>query len=115
MAESFRRQGIYRSKDMIEKAFGNLKERLNMRRTSVSSDENLDRKLFMQFIALIYLSYIKKAISDHNLFKNYTIQELLDNLDIIERYEQPSRKHRIGEITKKQAHLYECLGVAVPT
>jgi hypothetical protein len=29
---------IYRSKDMIEKAFGNLKERLNMRRTSVSSE-----------------------------------------------------------------------------
>ncbi len=106
---------IYRSKDMIEKAFGNLKERLNMRRTSVSSDENLDGKLFVQFIALIYLSYVKKAMSDHNLFKNYTMQELLDNLDIIERYEQPGRKHRIGEITKKQAHLFECLGVAVPT
>ncbi len=106
---------IYRSKDMIEKAFGNLKERLNMRRTSVSSDENLDGKLFVQFIALIYLSYIKKAMNDHNLFKNYTMQEVLDNLDIIERFEQPGRKHRIGEITKKQAHLFECLGVALPT
>jgi len=106
---------IYRSKDMIEKAFGNLKERLNLRRTSVSSDENLDGKLFVQFIALIYLSYIKKTMSDHSLFKNYTMQELLDNLDIIERFEQPGRKHRIGEITKKQTHLFECLGVAVPT
>jgi hypothetical protein len=28
---------IYRSKDLIEKAFGNLKERLNMRRTSCFS------------------------------------------------------------------------------
>jgi transposase len=106
---------IYRSKDMIEKAFGNLKERLNMRRTSVSSEENLEGKLFVQFIALIYLSYIKKAMSEHHLFKQYTMQELLDELDVIERYEQPGCKHRIGEMTKKQMNLYKCLGVNIPT
>ncbi len=106
---------IYRSKDLVEKAFGNLKERLNMRRTSVSSEENLDGKLFVQFIALMYLSYISKAMSDNQLFKSYTLQELLDELDVIERYEQPGRKHRIGEMTKKQMSLYELMGVAVPT
>lgn len=106
---------IYRSKDLIEKAFGNLKERLNMRRTSVSSEENLEGKLFVQFVALIYLSYIKKAMCDNDLFRNYTMQELLDELDIIERFEQPGRRHRIGEITKKQMNLYQCLGVGIPT
>jgi transposase len=106
---------IYRSKDMIEKAFGNLKERLNMRRTSVSSEENLEGKLFVQFVALIYLSYIKKAMSDHNLFKDYTLQELLDELDVIERFEYPGRQPRIGEITQKQKNLYACFGVAKPT
>jgi len=106
---------IYRSKDMIEKAFGNLKERLNMRRTSVSSDENLEGKLFVQFIALIYLSYIKKMMSEKDLFKNYTMQELLDQFDVIERFEQPGRRHRIGEMTNKQINLYSCLGVDVPS
>jgi hypothetical protein len=106
---------IYRSKDLIEKAFGNLKERLNMRRTSVSSDESLDGKLFVQFIALIYLSYIKKMMSDNNLFKSYTLQELLDEFDIIERFEQPGRKHHIGEMTKRQTELYTVLGVDIPS
>jgi transposase len=106
---------IYRSKDMIEKAFGNLKERLNMRRTSVSSEENLEGKLFVQFVALIYLSYIKKVMSDKNLFKNYTTQELLDELDIIECFDQPGHKRRIGEMTKKQMDLYESLGVDIPS
>jgi transposase len=106
---------IYRSKDVVEKAFGNLKERLNMRRTPVSSEENLEGKLFVQFVALIYFSYIKKAMGDKQLFKNYTMQELLDELDVIERFEQPGSKHRIGEITKKQIHLYECMGVGLPT
>jgi hypothetical protein len=105
---------IYRSKDLIEKAFGNLKERLNMRRMSVSSEENLEGKLFVQFVALIYLSYIKKAMSDNNLFKDYTLQDLLDELDVIERFEQPGHKPRVGEITQKQAHLYACLGVDTP-
>jgi len=105
---------IYRSKDLIEKAFGNLKERLNMRRTSVSSEENLEGKLFVQFVALIYLSYIKKAMSDNDLFKDYTMQELLDELDVIERFEQPGRKPRLGEITLKQMYLFKCLGVDSP-
>jgi transposase len=106
---------IYRAKDLIEKAVGNLKERLNMRRTSVSSDENLDGKLFVQFVALIFLSYIQKAMSDKNLFKSHTLQELLDELDIIERFEQTGKRHHIGEVTKKQLHLYECLGVSPPS
>ena len=106
---------IYRTKDLIEKAFGNLKERLSMRRTSVWSEENLDGKLFVQFVALIYLSYIKKAMSDHDLFKDYTMQELLDEFDLIERFEQPGRKHRIGEMTEKQEKLYSYFDVAPPT
>jgi hypothetical protein len=105
---------IYRAKDLIEKAFGNLKERLNMRRTSVSSEENMEGKLFVQFVALIYLSYIEKVMSDHDLFKKYTLQELLDELDVIESFEQPGHKPRIGEITRKQAELYAFLDVECP-
>jgi hypothetical protein len=107
--------GIYRSKDIIEKAFGNLKERLNMRRTSVSSEENLEGKLFVQFVALIYLSYINKAMSENNLYKDYTMHELLDSLDLIECFEHPGHRPQIGEITKKQKELYKALGVEIPT
>ena len=106
---------IYRNKDVVEKAFGNLKERLNMRRTGVSSDSTLEGKLFVQFIALIYLSYIKKQMSDQKLFKKYTMQELLDELDIIEFFEQSGREIRVGEMTKKQADLYLKLGIKPPT
>ncbi|MCR5144917.1 MAG: hypothetical protein K6B67_06370 [Lachnospiraceae bacterium] len=55
---------IYRLKDLIEKSFGNLKERLSMRRMSVASEENFEGKLFVQFIALQLMSYIKKQIFD---------------------------------------------------
>jgi len=106
---------IYRSKDVIEKAFGNLKERLNMRRTSVSSEQNLDGKLFVQFVALIYLAYIDKVMRDNNLYKDYTLQGLLDELDVIERFEQPGKKHHIGEMTKKQLAIYQLFGIDPPS
>ena len=106
---------VYRSKDLIEKAFGNLKERLNMRRNYVSSEESLEGKVFVQFIALIYLSYIQKAMRDHNLFKKFTIQSLLDELDVIEKYDVPGHRGRISELTGKQKELYQCLGVEFPT
>lgn len=105
----------YRTKDLIEKAFGNLKERLNMRRMAVASEENVEGKLFIQFVALIYLSYIKKAMDDHTLFKTYTMQELLDELDIIEWYQQPGRQHHLGEMTNKQKKLYQYMGVEKPS
>jgi transposase len=106
---------IYRTKDLNEKAFGNLKERLNMCRMSVASEENLEDKLFVQFVALIYLSYIKKAMDDNGLFKNYTMKELLDELDIIEYYHQPGKYYHLSEITEKQKKLYHYMKVEAPT
>jgi len=41
---------LYCNKDVVERAFGGLKERLNMRRLFVSSEQSLDGKLFVQFV-----------------------------------------------------------------
>ena len=105
----------YRLRDLIEKSFGNLKERLDMRRMSVSSEENFEGKLFVQFIALELMSYIKKKMDDHHLYKNYTMQQLIDTLDIIELYQQPGKAHHLSEITEKQLKLYAALGVKAPS
>jgi len=106
---------IYRNKDLVEKAFGNLKERLNMRRLLVSSDASLDGKLFVQFIALIFLSYLKKQMQDSDLFKKHTMQGLLDEFDIIECYHQPGSKLRVGEVAQLQMDLYNKVEVTHPT
>jgi transposase len=38
---------LYRSKDIVEKGFGNLKERLSFRRMQISSELSLNGKLFV--------------------------------------------------------------------
>jgi len=105
---------IYRSKDMVEKAFGDLKDRLNMRRTSVGSEENLEGKIFLQFIALIYVSYVKRLMDKAGLFKNRTMQMLFDDLDVIEKCQVPGSAAYYGEITDKQRELYSALDITPP-
>ena len=105
---------IYRMKDIVEKAFGNIKERLNMRRLLVSSERSLDGKLFVEFIALILISYINKKMQEQGLYKDYTVQQLLDKLDVIECFSYPGHDLRIGEVLDKQKLLYVKLGVEPP-
>ena len=105
---------IYRNKDLIEKAFGNLKERLNLRRTLVSSEQSLEGKFFLEFVALIYHSYIKKRMQLTGLFQHYTIPSALDKLDVIECFSSPGNQLRVGEILEKQKDIYLALDVEPP-
>jgi len=105
---------IYRNKDLIEKAFGNLKERLNLRRTLVSSEQSLEGKFFLEFVALIYLSYIKKRMQITGLFQHYTIPSAFDKLDVIECFSSPGCQLRVGEILEKQKDIYLALDVEPP-
>lgn len=102
---------IYRMRDVVEKAFWNVKERLNLRRALTSSESSLDGKLFVEFVALIYLSYIKKKMEDAGLFSKYTMQQLLDELDVIECYVEPGKAPIQGEVLTKQEEIYRKLEV----
>jgi transposase len=102
---------IYRNKDRVEKAFDNLKERLNLPRMAVSSEQSFDGKLFVQFVALIFVSSLMKRMQENKLFKDYTMQEVLDELDLIECFEVPGQKLQLGETTKRQMGLYTKLGI----
>ena len=113
--DAFTALHLYRMKDVVEKAFGNLKDRLNMRRLLAKSEKNLDGKIFNEFIALILISHLDHKMKEANLYKIYTMQQLLDTLDVIECFEDKSHALRLGELLNKQVAIYEALGVAPPT
>jgi hypothetical protein len=44
---------------------------------------------------------------DNNLYQNYTMQTLLDSLDLVEKYEYQGKKGHFSEITEnKQEYLH---------
>lgn len=113
--DAFTALHLYRMKDVVEKAFENIKERLNMRRLLVSSEKGLDGKIFTEFVALILISHLDHKMKESGLYNNYTMQSLLDKLDVLECFEDANHSLRIGEMLVKQAEIYEALGVEAPT
>ena len=113
--DAFTALHLYRMKDIVEKGFGNMKERLNMRRLLTSSERSLDGKIFTEFVALILISYLDHKMKKADLYKQYTFQQLLDKLDVIECFENPGCSLRIGEVLIKQKEIYEALNVQIPT
>ena len=58
--------------------------------------------------------YIRKHMIDKKLFGKYTLQGLLDELDIIECFKQPGKDPYIGEILTKQRDIYCAMDVQAP-
>lgn len=104
----------YRDKDQVEKAFANLKDRLNMRRLRVSSERSLDGKIFVQYLALILVSELKHRMEQADLFKEYRLDEVLDTFNRIECFYHPSFGMTLGEILQKQENLFDRLQINIP-
>ena len=77
--------------------------------------EQIGANIFTEFVALILISHLDHKMKETNLYKTYSMQQLLDKLDVLECFEDENRKLRIGELLNKQAEIYETLGVALPT
>ena len=54
-------------------------------------------------------------MQDTELFKKFTMRELLDELEIIECFEAPGYKLEVGEMTKRQQELFKKIGVVPPS
>ncbi|MDR3295709.1 MAG: transposase [Clostridiales Family XIII bacterium] len=99
----------------MEKAFADVKGRLDFRTPKVSSEQTLNGKLLVVFISLMIVSWLKRKMAESGLSNKWTMQGLLDEIDTIERYEHSGHKPRILEVTDKQRQIFEALGFEPPT
>ncbi len=107
---------VYRNKDVVEKCFDDLKNQLDMKRLRMHNSSSMDGRLFVQFIALIYMSALRKKMRKTGLIEKYNCRELLGKMETITKIKY-NRKygHLITEITKSQRHILEILEVDLPT
>lgn len=113
--DAFTALHIYKMKDIVEKAFGNIKERLNMRRMLVSSERGLSGKLFVEFVALILISHLNQKMKKSGLYRQYSMNQLLDKLDVIECFEDPGFSLHMGELLSAQQSIFTQLDVPAPS
>lgn len=97
----------YRNKDVVEKGFDNLKNRLDIKRLRVHLEASMKGRLFIQFIALILISYIQQVINKQEIFKFDTVSELLEELELLNTIKFASHYGQItSELTKKQKEIF---------
>lgn len=106
---------VYRDKDVVEKCFDDLKNQLDMKRLRMHSSAAVDGRLFIQFIALILVSALRKELRESDLIEKYTARELLQEMDTLTRVKY-SGKYRpiLTEVTKPQRQILEALKIQLP-
>lgn len=106
---------IYRDKDVVEKCFDDLKNQIDMKRLRMHSSATVDGRLFVQFIALIYVSALRKEMRKSKLIEKHTIRELLQEMDTLTKIKYSGKYgHILTEITKPQREILEGLNIALP-
>ena len=107
---------IYRDKDVVEKCFDDLKNQMDMKRLRMHTAKTVHGRLFVQFIALIYISALRKKLRSTNLIQQFTVREILREMDTINRITYKGKyKSIITELTKAQTKILEALKIKLPT
>jgi transposase len=100
----------YRSKDVVEKGFLRMKNCLDLGRLRVHSDNNMQNKLFVGFVALIVMAHIHKVMMDNNMYEYMTLKKLLKILERL-RVQYINGKKISFPLTSEQKEIFSAFGV----
>ena len=106
---------VYRDKDAVEKCFDDLKNSLDMKRLRMHNSSTVDGRLFIQFLALILISALRKEMRASGLIEKYTVRELLREMETLTKVKYSGKYgHILTEVTKAQREILEALGIQMP-
>jgi transposase len=106
--------GVYRDKDSVEKCFDDLKNGLDMKRLRMHSSSTVDGRLFVQFIALILISAMRKQMRDSGLIEKYTVREVLREMETLTKINYSGKYgHILTELTKPQKAILKALDIPI--
>ena len=74
---------VYRRKDAVENCFDDLKNQLDMKRLRVHTSPIMGSRLFIQFLALIVISAIRKTAQSDDALKNMTVREIMESMETL--------------------------------
>jgi len=105
---------IYRGKDGVEKCFDDLKNELDMKRLRVHRSDRMNNRLFIQFMALILISYIHQMIREKLPKSGYTAKGILMELESLTTIHDSGRyKSKLSEATKAQKDIFQAFHVMI--
>ena len=105
---------IYRTKDVVEKSFDNIKNELDLERLRIHSDEAMEGRIFIGFISLIITSYIRGVMEDKNLYSSYSLSKLYSELKKLRLIQFKNGKTVLTELTSNHKAIFKAFNIKVP-
>lgn len=105
---------LYRRKDDLEKIFDVLKNEFDGKRLRGHSKEAIEGRMFIKFISLIIYTAIGNIMKKEDLFKKYTIREIMYELKKLKMVEMTNGKSYLTEVSKRQRDLFKKFAIDIP-
>lgn len=106
----------YRRRDMVENSFDDLKNGLDMNRLRVHTAQRMDARLFIQFLALIFMNEIRRTVMDDKALRHLTVREVMEEMETLCRVTYANRCGQLyTEMNKGQRLIAEKFGLSIPT
>jgi transposase len=96
----------------VEKGFLRLKNSIDLGRLRVHSDNAAQGKLFVGFIASVLMASINKVMTDKDLYRKYTMKELLRILTKL-RIQEINNHSILAPLTKEQRMIFEAFDISL--
>jgi len=93
---------IYRMKDVVETCFDDLKNGIDMKRLRIHSEDALEGKAFVAFIALIFRSFVYNKLKDYLAQQRVSLAQVFDELRMIKAVKIRDGMLLCNPVTKKQ-------------
>ncbi|MCL2058370.1 MAG: transposase [Oscillospiraceae bacterium] len=103
----------YRMKDVVEKSFMRYKQNLGLKRLRVHSDDRMQNKVFIAFIALIIASAIHETMKTKGLYKRMTFDRLFLTLAKL-KAAVVNGKPILRPMTKEQVDIFKAFDIRMP-
>ena len=100
----------------MENCFDDLKNHLDMKLLRVHNSAAMDMRLFLQFIALNYVSQIRKTTRDNEKLKYLTVREVMEEMESLVDSKYSGRYGEVfTERSPIQRHILNAFEVEVRT
>jgi transposase len=104
----------YRTKDVVEKAFDNIKNELDIKRLKVHTTTSLKGKIFIAFIALIINTMIFKTLVEQKLQSRFSTKDIIKEVEKIHKIRFNNETTMLTEITATQTKIFKAFNINIP-
>ena len=107
---------IYRTKEVVENCFDDLKNQLDMKRLRVHDSNAMDSRMFLQFLALIFICRMRNTIRNDKELKNFTVRETMEFMETVIQIKYSGHYGQFyTEIGPKERKILDSFGIPIPT